>query len=656
MQRSLFFLLGIVIVIPSYAQLEKRIQQAEKLLFLEQFEEAYVEYSAIEEEFGDNVGVDYHKEITYLLSVGRGESTDKIKAYEKVKGTQDRIYYYWLGRIYFENYEFSKAYESFDKFLAQENFKSKSLVEDAQVFIEWCREARTFYENPNEFEIVPLPATINSKYADISPSFFGDNNELLFMSSRASANNDITAEYGVYHSERIDELNWKLPTRIEVFGVYNLLNAKVEVVNQDGRAFVYRDGRLRYSEPEGSEWSGLKTFDSKIRSSMIESHFFINDDEDVIFFSSDKGGEGVNLYQSRKDPETGEWSEPSMLPPTINSNYYEDSPYLSHDGKYLYFSSNRESSIGGYDIFRSEYDQESGNWGPAENLGYPINTVDDEIHFQLNEDNVSGYFSSNRLHSQGDYDIYFFKKEQMVTIAGTILDSDGNTLPNHQVWFRPVKYPDEAFRSSTDAKGRYVTKIFLNEPFFVEVEFDDVKVHSTNFTSTLEPGENQIFKDFTFEIPDHHPAYEDLVVSTSNDDIRRQEDELQSLEFIGSKYRSASSININNIYFEFESASIKEESMPVVDKVLQMMREFPTISIEIAGHTDNIGTHDFNMELSKRRAESLKNALTSRGVQAQRINTVGYGETRPLVSNDNEFEGRELNRRIEITVIDPSGG
>jgi outer membrane protein OmpA-like peptidoglycan-associated protein len=240
----------------------------------------------------------------------------------------------------------------------------------------------------------------------------------------------------------------------------------------------------------------------------------------------------------------------------------------------------------------------------------------------------------------------------MVTIAGTILDNNGNPLINHQVWFRPSKYPDEAFRSTTDAKGRYVTKIFLNEPFFVEVEFDDVKVHSTDFTSRLKDGETQIFKDFTFEIPDHHPAYENLVVSTSNQDIARQEDELQSLDFIGSKYRSASSININNIYFEFESAVIKNESEEVVEKVHQMMEEFPTISIRIAGHTDNIGTHDFNMDLSRRRAESLKAALVARGVAADRIETVGYGETQPLVSNDNEFEGRELNRRIEITVID----
>jgi outer membrane protein OmpA-like peptidoglycan-associated protein len=498
---------------------------------------------------------------------------------------------------------------------------------------------------------VPLPASVNSEFSDISPTFFGNNDELLFMSTRDDRSNSDDAVFRVFHAQRISETEWKSPTRVDAFGAFTLFNAKIEVVNKDGKAFVFSKGKLNYSEPttESRSWTTPREFDSKLSSDYVESHFFINDDEDVIIFSSDKNVEGISLYESRKDKSTGEWSEPKLLPSTVNSEYFEDSPFLSHDGQYLYFSSNRESSIGGYDIYRSKWDAKNNTWMEAENLGYPINTIDDEIHFQLNEDNNSGYFSSNRLHSQGDYDIYYFKKEVMITVNGIAKDDNGNPISNKELVFRPAKYTDETFTANTDENGNYSVELFQNEPFIAQLSDDNQESNKVDFTPT---GNGSFKKDLVFTMADKPQTTTDIAVADSEEDIKRQEEELASIENIGSKYRSASSVDINNIYFETDSDKITSQSEGIIVTITEMMTTFPDAQIKIIGHTDNVGNADYNLGLSKRRANSLKNELVKRGINENRITTEGKGESDPIASNLQEKEGRALNRRIEIKVID----
>jgi hypothetical protein len=386
---------------------DKLIKEADKVFYEEKFYEAYEKYDYIHHLYPDIREIDYQKEVAYLLSEGRGESTQKLHELGKRHRKDDIYYDFWVGRIYLSHYDFEEAKKHFALFLRRQGPKSSLIEEDARALIQQINVAQGVYTVGSNWYVERLPEPINSEYSDLSPSFFSGHDELLLVSARPTEPVYEADQYHVFHTFKKNGA-WNKPTPMHHFGHFDFYSAKIEVVSADGKAFVYKDdngGNLFYSEPTADNWTELKEFDTNLKKRYVGSHFFIDDQETTVIFASEKGGQ-VDLYQTTK-LGSGEWSDPE--PVGINTEYNEDSPYLSHDGKYLYFSSDRPQSIGGYDIFRSEWNATTGTWSTPENLGFPINTIDDEFHFQLNEDNQTGYLSSNRLHSRGDFDIYSFE-------------------------------------------------------------------------------------------------------------------------------------------------------------------------------------------------------------------------------------------------------
>lgn len=647
MKRRIIF--GLVaclsVTILSAQSLKKLISEAHLTFYDEKFEEALQQYEYIHGLFPDNDSINYHKEIAFLLTEGRGTSYQKLIDFGEVKARKDKFYHYWLGRVYLSNYEFELARKHLQMFLNVKAYKSDIIIGETKMFMSQIDEALLAYNNPSDYEIERLPAPINSKFQDLSPSFLRDNKELLFLSSRPTEDVYEAETFHVFHSTSNGHV-WEESLLIESFGDFTFDNAKIEVVNKDGKAFVHKDdngGNLYFSNPSEESWGPLLEFDTKIRSSLLESHFFINDDQNLVVFASKKGG-NLDLYQSIRN-NTGEWSK--AIPLNINSEDDEDSPYISHDGKYLYFSSNRPASVGGFDVFRSEWDDKNARWGNAINLGFPINTIDNEIHFQLNEDNISGYLSSDRLHGYGGYDIYSFKHMETIMVAGTCVDEVTGPIKNQKVTFHPLKYEDESFTAYTDVNGRYSVKLLANEEYDVEIEFDGYKVHAEHYSTEFALGTTLLSKDFTFLIPADHPVFVDATT-----EFEGENEQLSDINMLGSKFRVGKKAITRNIYFEPGSSSIKEESAETVLAIYDLLAHNPEIILEISGHTDNLGTHDHNMKLSLERAESVIEKVSQLGVDRSRMTSIGYGETQPLASNDDEKNGRELNRRIEIIVIE----
>lgn len=353
-------------------------------------------------------------------------------------------------------------------------------------------------DNPDYYEIHLLEEGINSTRAELSPVFFADKEELLFLSNRDDSN---LSNYQIYHTVHEGNREWSVPTVVEGVGSFTRNNSNIEVVDEDGRLFQFRTdkgGDLFYSEPTESRngWSSPKDFDSKISSTHLSSHFFINEHEDRIIFAKDEGtrkDENLDLFQSFKDPETGDWSKPAPFASNINSEYNEDSPYLSPDETKLYFASDGHNTMGGYDIFVSELDPESLTWSEPENLGFPINSPDDEIHFKMNPDQVSGYFTSNRLNTLGDYDIFFFWEIHTVKIKGRVIDgATGEPVTDARIFFRPVAYTDLYYFSPLDDQGQYLTSVTAEDVFVIEIKMDDgtiieldqFEIHETGGTNT----------------------------------------------------------------------------------------------------------------------------------------------------------------------------
>ena len=397
-----------------------------------------------------------------------------------------------------EEYQFEEAIQSLQIFLRSSARKSEIIVEEARRWINWSKRAKEFMDNPDYYEIHLLEDGINSSKAELSPVFFADKEELLFLSNRDEY---VPDKYEIYHTVHEGSRKWSEPTVVEGVGNFTRDNSNIEVVDEDGRLFQFRTdkgGDLFFSEPTDSRngWSSPQEFDSKISSTHLSSHFFINEHEDRIIFAKNVGTkkeENLDLFQSFKDPETGDWSRPAPFASNINSEYNEDSPYLSPDETKLYFASDGHETMGGYDIFVSNLDLETLTWSEPENLGFPINSPDDELHFKMNPDQVSGYFTSNRLNTLGDYDIFFFWEIHTVNIKGRVINREtGQPVTDARIFFRPIAYTDLYYFSPIDSDGQYQTNVTAEDVFKIEIkkddgtliELDQFEIHATGGTNT----------------------------------------------------------------------------------------------------------------------------------------------------------------------------
>ena len=622
---------------------KKLIEQADYYFFREDFAKALELYDKILEQYPKNHYTQYHQYVAYHLTVGRNEPLDNLIEFEKNEGQTDKFYNYWLGRLHYLQYEFDIAKQHFQAFDQMDVYKTKEIQKETNDYLKKIDYVQNFYLNPTNYEIRPLPGPINSKHDDLSPAFFGGHNELLFVSSR----NDDAAQFSIYHAYK-NNGEWSTPTTIDKLGKLEKNNAKIEVVNLDGKLFIYdqESTSLNFSEPNANGWETPQAFDANIAQKGIESHFFINDAEDMILFASKTNGHDLDIYYSNKS-SSGTWSDPQLIMGDINTAANEDSPFLSHDGQYLYFSSDRAESMGGYDVFRSKFDKSNNQWMSPENMGFPINTIDDEINYQLNEDNISGFLSSDRLHGHGKFDIYYFHKVGKVLATGKVYNQEtGAEVSNARVGYRPLKYQDEVFGATTNFSGEYKIELLDEEDYVVEVTINDVVVFTEEVTSASHEHKKAFERNFTVELPGVNTAKTDYTqlytASRSNN--------YTTMNTLGSKFRAGQKIILRNIYFDLHSFHLQSESYEVLDELEKILEENPDINIEIEGHTCNIGSHEVNQEVSLRRAQSVKDYLVSKGIPATRLNAKGYGETRPLASNDDEENGRELNRRIELRI------
>lgn len=633
---------------------KRLIELADSSFFAEDFSTALKLYDEVLESSPSNHYAKYHRYIAYHLSHGRGTAIDEIYEFEKNEGHEDKFYNYWMGRIHFERYEFDVAKRHFMAFLNIKSFRSKEIKKEVEWYLRKINKVKSYHDTPVDYQIVPLDVPINSIHADVSPAFFGDHQELLFVSSRPNEGGEqvsINSDFNVYHAFK-ENGEWREPTVLSSLGNFSKENTKIEV-DQQGNLFMFMEGEnggLYHSEPEGRNWKAPLKFDAKVNGKSMDGDFFINDNKDIIYFSSKTSGYKLDIYESRYDHENEIWSHPRQVPGALNSRYDEDSPFLSPDGQYLYFSSNRQTSIGGFDVFRSRYDEASQSWSEPEQLGFPINTIDDEVNFQLNSDNISGFFSSNRLHSKGDFDIYYFHKPGKVMASGTVRDKNsGLPIANARVEFHPIEYKDGYFHTTTDADGRFGLEVFENEEFLVQLSLKEQLLLVHKVMSV--PGElHKTFStDFEVDMPSEGGTKVDFNTLYEGD---TDQEEYTEIDMLGNKFRAGQKAVIRNIYFDSDSYQLTEGYRDILNQIYGVLSGSPDLRIEISGHTDNVEMPEASLQISLQRAQSIKKELVQMGVTADRLVTVGHGDTRPLASNDDEENGRELNRRIEVRVLD----
>lgn len=591
---------------------------------------------------------------------------------------------YWIGRSYQYGMQFDLALSYYNRYMQKlterDGYRGRDRVElsEVQRRIYECENAKEFVANPSHYSIVNVGSAINTEYEEYAPVLNEDETMMVFTSRRREGNlnqnvaRDNKPFEDIFISEKVNGV-WSPAKNIgETVNTPN--HGSSLALSADGSLlFVYKDdnnGDIYVSEhKEDGTWTFPHPLSENINSQGFkESSMSISPDQQVLFFASDRPGGmgGIDIYYSIKD-KAGEWTRSKNLGPVINTPYDDDGPFIDYDGKTLYFSSQGRKGMGGYDIFKSEYDSAAGKWSEPENLGFPINTPDDDVFFVSTEDGKRGYYASVREDGLGFTDIY------MVTILQD--EEFGNTVASKKVETEPDVEPEN---------NGNVSKVETEEPKQEEVKTEkqeaqlqpvtvivkvldedkqpiDAKISMRSVPDNIVAGKSNK-QTGVYEFQVMHPDAKKYRLSVEKDGyvfentdltVKGATSEPQQVTRTVTlrRLRMGTRSVLRNIYFNFDKATFKDESYNELNKLETMMAQNPGMQIEISGHTDNIGASAYNKELSRKRADAVKSYLVNKGIDPRRIEAVGYGEERPLASNDDEREGRELNRRVEFRVI-----
>jgi outer membrane protein OmpA-like peptidoglycan-associated protein len=378
----------------------------------------------------------------------------------------------------------------------------------------------------------------------------------------------------------------------------------------------------------------------------------ISSDESTLYFiSSNKkeGYGGTDIYISRKN-ERGKWNKPENAGNVINTFFDELGVSLGPNDSVLYFSSKGHNSMGGYDVFKSTL-SDVGLWSKPINLGYPVNTPNDDIFYSEVPGGKNAYYSSNRESGLGGMDIYkiIFLGSEKDMHVGDVKDLiAGAKFPYDDIYFVPTMKLDadtsllmRGFINDSENQKPVIAKIELIDRDRSEVVATAISDSTGNYSVNLpEP------KDYGVEIiAKGYLLYLDIV-----DLSMRTYDEVVVKNFLLDRVEVGAKVILQNLYFETGKSTLKSESFASLDNVVRLLESNETIRIEISGHTDNVGSLSSNKKLSTARAKAVVDYLIKKGISTDRLEYKGYAFSMPIAPNDTS-EGRAKNRRVEFKVL-----
>lgn len=571
-----------------------------------------------------------------------------------------------LGEVYFTSGEFSKSIQPYRRaieirpglfpqarfYLASALLRTGSYQESKEQFlvfielpgiserlrnaslagIETSRFALHAMANPVPFEPRNLGPEINSPLPEYSPTLTADEHTLIYTRKIPSDNRPGQPDrfQEDFFITRRDNEQWlaseNMGNTINTAG-----NEGAQTLTPDGQHLFFTacnrpDGfgscDIYYSQWTGNGWSTPRNIGPMINSHVWDSQPSISSDGRRLFFASARaGGQGeMDIWYSEKN-HSGEWGSPQNLGATLNTSGREMSPFIHSDGKTLYFASNGHIGMGGLDLFISRAD-DSGNWSTPVNLGYPINSFADEFSLIVGASGINAYFASDFHEGFGDTDLYHFElyKEARPTsvtyMRGVVFDKV--TLERLRADFQLTDLETGlplAVSASDPITGKFLVAIPTGKPLALTVERSGYLFFSEHFSyAETRTGADPYLRD----IPLQPISVGETVV-------------------------------LRNIFFDTGKFDLRPESEVELHKLAELLHRNPGMKIEISGHTDNVGTLDYNLVLSRNRARSVLQFLVKSGVDGGRLTYEGYADTRPIDTNLTE-QGRANNRRTEFRI------
>ncbi|MCB0481195.1 MAG: OmpA family protein [Flavobacteriales bacterium] len=542
-----------------------------------------------------------------------------------------------LARAFHFSARFDEAieeYKSYRPFVEQAN--DVELMNSLNKFIEECISGRELVKKPIRVIVENIGNTINGPDPEYGPIINADETELFFTSRRENTTggkmdlilNDFYED--IYFTEKDDEGNWSMP--INIGPPVNTSEHESAVgLSADGQKLLYfqnhyGNGDILESTLNGSSWSKPKKLNLNVNTQYHESSACYSYEGKHLYFVSNRPDEnqgGRDIYVSQWLEKYEEWGPAKNLGPIVNSEYDEESVFMHPDGKTLYFSSKGHSTMGGFDIFYTTL-QEDGSWTKPVNIGFPINTPGDDLFFVVAASNRKALYSSYRPNGKGEKDIYEI----------TFLNPD----PAHVTLLKgKVVDPTTGIPLGADIEVKIMETgemVYVGKANSVTGKYLVVLPAGKNYSVTVKDSEK------------NHLFYSEQINLKDKKDFGMIKEDVEL-----SKVQKGASVTLNNIFFDFNAYTLREESKIELNNIKELMDRFPKIKVEIIGHTDNVGSDEINKKMSQQRAESVADYLISIGVNKKQLRTTGMGKASPIATNDTE-EGRQQNRRTEFKIID----
>ena len=420
---------------------------------------------------------------------------------------------YYLGRAYHLNNELNKADEYYQKFL-DEVGSDHDLRAAAVRGKEQTGNARVLMANPKNYLISNAGSVVNNDHPDFSPVLSVDGNALFYTSRRIrpdSSNAQIIDELAglpfenIYVTYKDRNGVWQAPELLNI----NTPTGHMATINvsADGQTlFIYRDdggdGNIYESRLVGELWSDPVLVGSDVNTKSWEPHCALTADGNTLYFVSDrKGGQGGRDLDRVVKLPNGEWSKSQNLGNVLNTPYDDDGVFIHPNGRTLYFSSKGHNSMGGFDIFRSDLNDD-GTWTKPENIGYPLNTVDDDVFFVTTADGRRGYFSSDQIGGYGEKDIYFvdfpeeMQAEGLTVLKGFIIPPPGQELPPSTILYVTDKATGETKAYKPRQRdGVYVVILPPCKEYNLDYRVDDKTIHTEDIFVECETAYQEINKE-----------------------------------------------------------------------------------------------------------------------------------------------------------------
>ena len=639
---------------------KKQKALAEAWYYHEEYTHALTQYEKILRITRDSTVYNFPVGLCHLATAHKYKALPYLKAAAQQCRGDNELFYY-LGLAFQINHEFDDAIKCFQRYvsyLKTSNVgKGKILTEEdndrhileaeksinvIESMIQHCENARYGYLHSSKMvRVINIGAPINTLFPEYNVSLFPQQSQLCYNCVRPTEDkhiNELDYPEVTYFSHQVDT-TWTAPMKF---------NSLEKAIKADGISSISHDGKtmilymtafnakgrltgdLYTSHLNSTGWSKPRRMKAPINSKSSETAGCMSSDEKTFFFSSDRPGGlgGKDIYMVTKLPNN-KWSQPVNLGDKVNTSLDDDFPFISHEGNTLYFSSKGHTSFGGYDIFQSIYSANTKAWSRAENMGAPINDTYDDIQYVMASDGKTGYFCSDRKGGMGGKDIY---KVIQTTPSQMPMDKPEFSIVKGKVLDEWLKVPIHAEISVTDILTNQLVGIYKTSSstlnFVLALPFN--KKYKVSVLST-----KHIYKTQVLHIEDHI-THAEITMDIHVKPIAIGESEV-----------------LSHVYFKPSRAELQKKSQQELDDLCKMLRINPELKMEISGHTDNVGSIEFNKRLSYNRAKAVVSYLQSKGIEQARITPKGYGMEFPIATNMNE-EGRQRNRRTEFKIISVS--